>query len=168
MTTCPLSAWGCTGDGDNVFGMSYHWKPYTFLWSVLQPDAMKMSGSLLPLRAMPGSVVLLKSGSVLMSMMHTTTKGHTGAWDDVSMAHIFTEGHSGLPNLSCSLEPFDVFGLSCHWKPCRYGWPPLPPGLWLWSVVLSETMWRLMIHAPADCEEHRGYFCSDNNDYRHN
>lgn len=91
-----------------------------------------MSGSMLPLRAMSGFGVLLKPGSVLISMMQVTTEGHTGDWDDVYGTYYHWGLHRCL-SLSCNLNLLDVFGLSCHWKPwhmgslhwhqvCGYGW----------------------------------------------
>lgn len=53
----------------------------------LPPDAMEMFGSLLPLRAMSGSVVLLKLGCVLLSVVRATTKCHPGDWDGCCGTH---------------------------------------------------------------------------------
>jgi hypothetical protein len=35
-----------------------------------------------------------------------------------------------------------------------------------WSVLFPETVWRLMISAPDDCEEQGGYVCCDIDDCR--
>lgn len=43
---------------------------------MLLPEAMVMSGSMLPLRVMVGFMVLLQLEPVLMSMIHVTIKGH--------------------------------------------------------------------------------------------
>lgn len=47
-------------------------------WPALPLEAIVMPVSVLPLRAMSGSVVLLQPESVLMTMAHATTKGHVG------------------------------------------------------------------------------------------
>lgn len=43
---------------------------------------------------------------------------------------------------------------------------PAAAGACLWSLLLPETKWRPMTHAPTNCEEPEGYFYCYINDCR--
>ena len=130
--------------------------------------------SILFLRIIAGSKVLLQPGPILMSMPNVTTEGHV-----------------------------DVLGLYCHMNPCWWLWAGQLPGIiWMamapcclrgqvwcpWKVLQQKTvnihcmnhhlkpdwsscqvlssgvLWNTMVHAPPDCKRHGSYFCSGLND----
>lgn len=80
----------------DVCGLYRFLQTYWCKWSVLPSEAMVMSESVLPLKAIYGSVVLLQPQSLLMSMTHATTKGQV----DICV-------------LCCSLKHVDIHGLCC-------------------------------------------------------
>lgn len=68
----PTAAGSCA----DVPGPRYHQPPYRCTWFGLQLKAMLMSESMLQLRDMSGSVLLLQQKAVLISVGHTATGDH--------------------------------------------------------------------------------------------
>lgn len=123
-------------------------------WPMLPPEAMVMSGSMLPLRVMCGLMVLLWLWSVLMSMAHVATKGHV----DVCGQCCRLTSCLQVSIYAATLRPF--------WCP----WSVMPPRalsrsavlLWPGAVFVVCAVTRSdMIHVPTDCEELGYYFCCE-------
>lgn len=87
--------------------MSENWDACRPEWPVLLLNVLVASGPELQLRDLSGSVVLLKSGFMLMSEAPTTIKGH---------ADIRGRVHVGVRGPYCTKA-------SANW------WPALPPGV---------------------------------------
>lgn len=130
--------------------LCYHQRSSRYPWSVLPPEALLMSvghaaaGDYTGIHGLnccrgpcgfPWSV--MSQRAILMSM------GIAAAGDHV-------EAHSQF----CWQRPCrcwcDFHGPHCHWGPYWYQWP----------VLLYETMWRSMIHAPGDYKGQKSYFYS--------
>ena len=74
---------------------------------------MRSCGKVLLLsKAMSGSMVLLMTESMLMSMAYVTTEGHKDLWSVLQPeAMLMSMG------LSVTRENIDVSGLCCHLRP---------------------------------------------------
>lgn len=103
-------------------GVCCYWEPYSE-WPMLPPEAMVMSGSMLPLRVMCGPMVLLWLWSVLMSM------AHVGCLWSVLQTQVVSAGEY----LRCHLEAVLV---SMVWAGL---WSYCGQGLFLWSVLSPEV-----------------------------
>lgn len=74
-----------------------------------------ISRSVLPLRAMSGSIALLQPGSILMSMASVTTEGFA---DDHGLSVL--QPKPLLMSVDCAATKNHVYGrgLGCYLRPC--------------------------------------------------
>lgn len=147
---------------------------------------MLMSGFLLLPRATSGSQVLLQSGSVLMSMTHTTTKVPADvcvlSWIHVdnSVDSAAASSHIDMGGLCCLLRPWwsrfllllrSMTGskvllqlwsmlksvvLFNHQRPCGCSWSVLQPKVMLMFEVWDASKGLSRVHGPTWAQ---GFIC---------